>query len=347
VNNVQRPTDFAYELYRFFTTYLPNDRNYSKNTIASYNTTFNLFRIYCEEVQGISMDTFQIADMTDTLVEAFLTWVVAERGNSIATRNQRLAAIHSFFRFISRRNSRYLMQAQTIREIKPAKHGRANVPYLSFEEVQALLRQPALGKTNGLRDRMLLEFLYETAARVQEAADVRLQDIRFESPATVRINKGKGDKQRIVPLPAKVAARLKGYVERYRIPQGDYPLFFNRNGGALTRAGIAHILKKYADQIKQQGKVSLPDKISPHMLRHSKAVHLLQAGVNLVYIRDILGHEDVSSTQIYARADPNAKRKAIEAAFSDTPLDIDDSVAPWQKDTQLLSWLMRLGADVD
>jgi site-specific recombinase XerD len=343
-----KPTDFAYELYRFFTVYLPSDRNYSQHTIDSYNTTFNLLRTYCEEVKGFQMESFQIADLTESLVDSFLQWVVESRGNSVATKNQRLTALHSFFRFLSRRNSKYVMQAQMIYAIKPAKYRQTAIPYLQFNEIQAILQQPNSKERNGHRNKVLLELLYETAVRVQEIADIKLKDIRFEHPATLRIANGKGGKQRIVPIAAKVAERLRKYAEVNGLLSdscSDHYFFTNRDGGKLTRAGITYILKKYADHAKTKGLLASQAKISPHVMRHSKAVHLLQAGVNLVYIRDILGHEDISTTEIYAKVDPQAKRAAIEAAFSDTQLGDKDEESPWQKDDALLSWLMKLGAD--
>jgi len=346
MKNPFKPTDFAYELYRFFTVYLPSDRNYSKHTIDSYNTTFNLLRTYCKEEKGLHMESFQISDLSEPLVDSFLQWVTESRGNSVATKNQRLTAIHTFFRFLSRRNSKYVMQSQMIHAIKLAKCRQSTVPYLQFNEVQAILQQPNSKSRNGYRDKVLLEVLYETAVRVQELADVKIKDIRFEHPATIRIN-GKGGKQRVVPVAAKVAERLKKYAESNKLfsdTSGDY-LFVNRDGEHLTRAGIAYILKKYADQAKENGSIPTHVKISPHVMRHSKAVHLLQAGVNLIYIRDILGHEDISTTEIYAKVDPQAKRAAIEAAFSDTQLGDKSEEAPWQKDDALLSWLMKVGAD--
>ena len=342
-----KPTDFAYELYRFFTVYLPTDRNYSKHTIDSYSTTFNLLRIYCEEVKGLQMESFQIADLSESLVDSFLQWITESRGNSIATKNQRLTAIHAFFRFLSRRNTQYLMQAQMIHAIKASKYRQSAVQYLQFDEVQAILQQPSPKVRNGYRDKVLLEVLYETAIRVQEIVDIKIKDIRFEHPATIRIT-GKGRKQRIVPFAAKVAERLKKYAEVNKLISeraGEQYLFSNRDGEHLTRAGVAYILKKYANQAKGKGLISSQMKISPHVMRHSKAVHLLQAGVNLIYIRDILGHEDISTTEIYAKVDPKAKRTAIEAAFSDTQLGDRDKEVPWQKDDALLSWLMKVGAD--
>lgn len=344
--NKTKPTDFAYELYRFFSSYLPYERNYSNNTISSYNVSWNLFRLYCADIVGIDMSQLCIDQITVELIQSFLEWLGTERGNSIATKNQRLTAIKVFMKYVSRRNSKFVFQAQRIQAIEYGKTSEPNIPYLSFETIQCVLQQPNIKTKKGLRDRLLLELLYESAVRVQELADIQIKDVRFENPATVRIC-GKGNKQRVIPIHSKLASRLNRYAKEFGLLDtlsNSVPLFTNINGEKLTRSGIAYIVKYYCDIAAKTTGIVFPSKVSPHVFRHSKAVHLLQAGVNMVYIRDILGHEDISTTQIYARADTETKRAAIETAFVDTPLDEDvTELAPWKKDDQLMSWLMGLG----
>lgn len=189
----------------------------------------------------------------------------------------------------------------------------------------------------------MLSLLYDTGGRVQELADLKMGDIRLSSPTVIRLT-GKGDKVRLVPIMAPTEKILKTYLDEHDphyVAHGGYPLFCNRDGKKLTRAGIAYILDKYVKQAQAAGNVFMREPVSPHSLRHSKAMHLLQAGVNLVYIRDLLGHADVSTTEVYARADERLKRKALEQAYP-SPTPEPESPA-WQKDDDLLVWLKNLG----
>jgi len=184
--------------------------------------------------------------------------------------------------------------------------------------------------------------MYDTGARVQEIADIVLSDVRLESPATIML-KGKGGKARIVPLMERTAALLRKYIDSF-FPNlkaaSSYPLFVNHKREKLTRSGIAYILDKYVNMARDNAADTLPDKITPHVLRHSKAMHLLQSGVNLVYIRDLLGHAALKTTEIYARADSKAKRAALESA---TGQGTTLTEPIWHRNTDLLAWLQNLG----
>jgi len=187
---------------------------------------------------------------------------------------------------------------------------------------------------------LLLSVLYETGARVSEIVAVTVGDIRTESPATVVLH-GKGGKSRIVPVSKEVAALILHYITKEKMSGFEYReklLFTNRSGDKLTGAGVAYILKKYADAIREKEPSLMPKILSPHCLRHSKAMHLLQAGIDLIYIRDILGHEHLKTMEIYAKTDTSQKRKAIENAYSSIP---DDSgfQGDWNEDSSLSQWL--------
>lgn len=181
----------------------------------------------------------------------------------------------------------------------------------------------------------MLSLLYDTGARVQEIADLIVSDVRLEIPATVTLT-GKGNKTRIVPLMTPTAKLIQQYISEMRLSDAahrQYPLFTNRSGEKLTRAGITYVLKKYADQARIPHPEWIPSMISPHCLRHSNAMHLLQSGVNLVYIRDLLGHVSITTTEVYARADSEMKRKALEGAYA----NVTPSEMPvWQQNTNLL-----------
>jgi len=198
---------------------------------------------------------------------------------------------------------------------------------------------PDTTKMWGRRDLVLLCLLYDTGARVQEIIDLTIGDIRLESPATVKLT-GKGRKRRTVPLMSQTTQLLKNYLEEQKLAEKEqsHPLFFNKQWNKLTRKGVAYILKKY---VKQAAEVtSIPTfNITPHVLRHTKAMHLLNADVNMFYIRDILGHVDISTTEIYARVDAEKKRGILEKISNNS---VTSNLPPWQKDQSLMNWLKGL-----
>lgn len=217
------------------------------------------------------------------------------------------------------------------------------VSYLSIEAIKCLLKKPDRKSIQGRRDLVLLSLLYDSGARVQEISDLKVADVRIDYPATVKL-KGKGNKSRIVPLMKPMIILLINYLKENQLDSPnckDYPLFRNSLGDKLTRSGIAFILKKYCNMIREKESLTLPNSITPHVIRHSKAIHLLQSGVDLIYIRDILGHVSIQTTEIYARADSLSKRKALENASSSIKLE---NLSQWEKNSELLSWLKDLGS---
>jgi site-specific recombinase XerD len=277
------------------------------------------------------------------LIEQFLIWLENERSCCAATRNNRLAAIHAFYRYLQIEMPHLLSQCQEILAIPYKKTQKKLMSYLTLDGVKTLLAQPHTSTASGRRDLAMLSLLYDTGARVQELVDLKMEDIRLSSPTVIRLT-GKGNKSRLVPIMAPTEKLLRKYLDehdQHYAAHGGYPLFCNHVGKKLTRAGVTYILDKYMSQAKTSGEGSLPDSISPHCLRHSKAMHLLQSGVNLVYIRDLLGHADVSTTEVYARADEHFKRKALEQAYP-SPTPASDGPT-WQKDNDLLDWLKNLG----
>lgn len=212
--------------------------------------------------------------------------------------------------------------------------------YLTIEGMQLLLRQPDTGTVKGRRDLTLLSLMYDSGARVQEMIDLTPSRLRLNKPSTIKII-GKGNKARLVPMLDAQTNHLKNYLKENRLNESFadmHPLFFNSRKEKLTRAGISHILLKYCTMAREENKILIPDKISCHSLRHSKAMHLLQAGVNLVYIRDILGHVSIQTTEIYARADSKQKRIAIEKSY----VNINPNEEPaWTKNENLIAWLKK------
>lgn len=219
---------------------------------------------------------------------------------------------------------------------------KASAPmnYLTVDAIKVLLKQPDICTSKGRRDLALLSLMYDTGARVQEIIDLKPSNLRLDKLSTIRIV-GKGNKARIVPMLNDQVKLLKPYLTEQgliQVSNNEHPLFFNNRGEKLTRAGVNYILGKYLAMAKRNSDIYLPDKISCHVLRHSKAMHLLQAGVNLVYIRNILGHVSVQTTEIYARADSRAKREAIERAY--LPV-MPEKVPVWLSSDNMLDWLKQ------
>jgi integrase/recombinase XerD len=336
-----KTTDFARYLTEYLSAYLPGERNLSSHTIASYRDTFKLLLIFCEHEKGISPERLTLAHIDDGLIRAFIAWIETTRGCGIATRNQRLAAVHAFFRYVQAEMPERLTMHQRILAIPLKKMGKPAVSYLTTEALEAILRQPDRNSSAGRRDLALLTVLYDSGARVAELTDLLVRDVRLTQPATMTL-KGKGRKVRHVPLMSKTASLLAGYLEERRLTAAhkpDYSLFFNSRNQKLTRAGVSYIINKHVKAVRRQNAVILPDKVSPHVFRHTKAMHLLQANVNLIYIRDFLGHASVTTSEIYARADTQMKRVALERAYSPA---VTDDLPAWQDDKNLLGWLQRL-----
>ena len=332
-------TDFALYLRRFLTNHLAGLRGCSPNTIASYRDTFKLLIVYFRDEKSIPPGKLTLDRVDAAAIKGFLDWLETGRGNSTSTRNQRLAAISSMYTWLQSEDPAQMACCQDILAIPAKKQAQPTVNHLTVEQTRGLLAQPDRSTRQGRRDATLLATLYDTAARVQELADLTVRDIRLQHPAMAALT-GKGCKTRHVPLMDNTAAIVAAYLAEHRLDKpghDDHPAFFNQHGTKLSRGGIAWIIRKY--QAKTNDPPLADAQISPHVLRHSKAMHLYEAGVPLPYIRDILGHVDLSTTEIYARASTEAKRKALEAAYPDV---VTDDLPEWNQDPGLLEWLTNL-----
>ena len=332
-----KPNDFAKNLTSFFSSYLPGVKNLSGNTILSYRDTFRLLLVFCRDVRGISPEKLTFKSFDGELIISFLSWLQNERNCSIATRNQRLVAVHAFFRYVQAQEPAQFQLCQQIIEIPCKKYQQPIIQHLTSEQTKILLASPDSSTASGRRDMTLLSVLYDTGARVQELCDLRVRDIRLDHPGVITLT-GKGRKTRHVPMMGNTVNLLRLYMQENRFLQNanpDSPLFFNQRHAKLTRGGVSHILQKYAVALSKEYP-DMPPALTPHQLRHSKAMHLYQSGVDLVYIRDILGHVDIATTDIYARADTESKRKALENVYPDiTPEPFPD----WNRDQNLLGFL--------
>ena len=291
--------------------------------------------------KGIEPNQIKFNDVGRETVTSFLNWLETERKCSASTLNQRLAAIHSFYKYVQGEEPQLISLCQQVLNVPNRKSPGIFVSYLSKEDLELIFQQPDITTKKGRRDFTLLCVLYDTGGRVQEIADLTLSSVRLQAPAQITLI-GKGNKTRIVPLMEQTANLLSNYMKENNLLNGqtnDPPVFFNYRHEALTRFGIGYILQKYVTATHNI-QSTIPSKVTPHILRHSKAMHLLEAGVNIVYIRDILGHENISTTGIYARSNLEMKRKAL-AKVAIVP---DTSTVPfWTGDKDLLTWLEGYG----
>ena len=333
-----KKTDFTKALTAYFSTYLPLTCGVSPNTCNSYRDAFKLLLLYFQEEKGVPANSIELRLLNRNLVSDFLDWLEAQRKVSVTTRNQRLAAMKAFAHYVQYRNPEYLENCTDIITMRPKKHEKPVIPFLTEDELKALLAQPDPSTRHGLRDLTLLSLLYDSGARVQEITDLQLKDIRLTNPAMVTLT-GKGRKTRQVPLMKETCTLLDTYIRNFDLNSEPLtaPLFFNKKGEALSRYGITYILKKYVSKAELDGSAR---KISPHGLRHTKAMHLLRAGVNMIYIRDFLGHVDISTTEVYARIDAEMKRKVFEEKV---PNFTPNTTMPWEEDKDLLQWLTKFG----
>lgn len=340
------PATLAYIVSRFFQVYLPGERGFSSATVASYRDTFKQLLSFCRERYGKAPEKLSVPDISRETVLEFLGWIEAG-GKSVSTRNQRLAAVKCFFRYVQYAFPEYLDTAEAVIQIRMKKQPEQTVNYMGVDGVACVLKQPDTRREAGYRDALMLTVLYDSGARVTEVTKIRVGDIRLQEPATILLH-GKGSKDRIVPLSSKTAKLISSYLQQKNMQAAmfkDKYLFTNRSGGQLTRAGVAYILKKYVDMAREENPELIPRTFSPHCMRHSKAMHLLQAGVAIIYIRDFLGHESIKTTEVYAKADGKSKRAALDAAYSAA---LDDSQVPassWNDDKDLMSFLKNLCGD--
>jgi integrase/recombinase XerD len=326
----------------YFNVYLANVRGISKNTRRAYRDAFMQFFKFLSKHTDTPIDKLTFKHITKDNVLEFLNHLESDNGNSARTRNHRFIAIRSFICFMMQCDPANMKQWSDIAQIPKKREHKRVIDYLTKEGIDLLLKQPDYFTDKGLRDYVMLTLMYETAARVQEIIDLTPSTISYNSPCSVTIT-GKGDKERRVFISEDLAGLLKKYTELRSLdaPGAEHkPLFYNYWHQKLSTTAITKIIRKYADLARTQRADLIPANVHPHMFRHSKAMHLLQAGLDLIHIRDFLGHVSIQTTEIYARADA----KAREEAFSRMQAKIDDSAKTrdWEHDSELEEFLKNL-----
>jgi integrase/recombinase XerD len=308
--SLPRPT-FPSILQDYFCKRLINQLNASPRTIASYRDTFRLLLRYLADRLKRGPTTITLEDLDAPLILDFLDHLERERANSARTRNTRLAAIRSFMQYAGVQEPASLAIVQRVLAIPRKRFARPLVGFLSREEVNAVLDAPDSSTWSGRRDRVMFATFYNVGARVSEVASLRVSDVTLGPSAQLRIH-GKGRKERTVPLWKDTALRLKEWL-RDCGANPDAPLFPNRHGQPLTRSGVESRLKEAVKTAAVRCGSLSQRRVSPHKLRHTTAMHLLQAGVDLSVIALWLGHESSSTTHLYLEADLSMKQRALRS----------------------------------
>lgn len=328
---------FNYYITKYFSDYLPSVKGVSNNTISSYRDTFVIFIEYIHSKYKLNVNKLSIDKVNEQMIENFLNYLEDERKNSIATRNQRLAAIHSFYRYLQKRELSCYDLCSRILSIPIKKTPTKTISYFSVNEITILINRPDTTKKDGFRDYTLLMFMYETAARAQEICDLKLEQIDLGEHPSVILT-GKGNKSRRIPITEELSKILNKYIRVFQI-QNNEVVFRNRKNQKITTKGIEYILLKYIKICREENQDKFKNHYSNHSMRHSRAMHLLESGVNLIYIRDILGHTTVVTTEIYAKTNSIIKEKQI--LEHSKKMNIKERYDDKQKE-DLLSYLKKM-----
>lgn len=323
----------------FFREYLQSVRGASPHTIRAYRDTLRLLLTFAAETQRRSVADLQLQDLHVDMVVAFLGQLESRRANKAVTRNCRLTAIRGFFKHLIRHDPTRAEQYHRVLSLPSKKAKHAVASYLEPEDVRLILAKPDCRTPLGLRDHALLLFLYNTGARVSEALSVGIEDLHLTHPAQVRLH-GKGRKERLCPLWKDTAKALRRLHSLGHSNPGR-PLFLNTRGEPLTRDGVAYILRKYAATVAREIPALRRRRITPHVLRHSCAVALLQAGIDVTVIRDYLGHASIATTSRYITTNLQMKREALEAFWLQAGIS-PERATPWSPKPDLLAFLDSL-----
>lgn len=293
------------------------------------------------ETQGIiSANEVELKDFNVISVSGYLVWLQKTKNNSVTTRNHRQAALNSFVKYLMYEIPEYLNEFQQILCIPVKKTAIKEISYLKTDGVKLFFAQVNNKTKIGLRDYTMLAIMYSTGIRVSELIGLRVKDVSLFEPPTLLVH-GKGQKSRYVPLINNVKEIVSEYIKSNYLDEERYQsewLFKSHMNLQFTRQGVNYIVRKYADKARKINPKLIPTDFSPHKLRHTTAMELVDAGVDLIYIRDLLGHVSVKTTEVYAKAQSEKKRKAIEAASKDI---VGKEIAQWDEDTRLIEWLKK------
>jgi len=324
---------------RFLLEYLIVERNLARNTQKSYRDALQQLLPFVARSAHRRIERLRVEDVSPTRIRAFLQDLETTRGCGAATRNQRLAAIHSLARFIGLHSPEHLDWCRQVQTIASKKAARPLIAYLEKDELDALLEAPDRRTAQGRRDYAVLLFLYNTGARADEVAQVRIGDLDLGTAssrdASSVLLRGKGNKPRRCPLWPRTAEELRPLIGRRPVSQH---VFLNRRGEPLTRFGIHAVVERYAARVAAKLPSVAKKRVSPHTIRHTTATHLLRSGVDINTIRAWLGHVCLNTTNVYAEVDLEMKAKALLKC----EVKGGKPKKPWRKDPGLMEFLRKL-----
>ena len=319
--------DFSYYIKKYLTIHLKEKINASDNCIKSYRDTFKLLLLFYKKELNLDIAKLNFENFSLSNVDLFINWLKINRNSSLTTCNQRLACLKSFSKYLIYELPEMLPELQKIILKQQAKVVKEEIRFLSIEEVKSILNKPNQNTKKGLKELVILSILYDTGVRVNELINLSLNDIRLGEISTIKVL-GKGNKYRTIPISDNLKILLSQYIAKFNITTGI--LFKSNQKKKYTSNGIRYIISKYTKEIDF--------KVTPHTFRHSKASHLVEANVPLIYIRDLLGHEHVSTTEIYAKVNLKTKNQVLN---SNSNLQYNTSNS-WNKNEELLEWLSNL-----
>jgi integrase/recombinase XerD len=328
-------------VFAFFEDYLKAQKGLRPGSIRSYRDTLKLFLIHVAATRRRPITRLVLEDLSSERVLDFLRMIETTRNNHVSTRNQRLAALHTFYRYLAVHHPEMLAEAERVEAIPSKRTAPPQTHYLERDEIEGIFQSLPKQGALALRDRTLFMVLYNTGARVQEVADLSAADFDLNGPLRVRLH-GKGDKWRSCPLWPETAELLKELM-RCRHGNQSSSLFISRQGKPLTRFGIYKIVKRHTSNLRAHLRDENCRGISPHVIRHSTAVGLLEQGVEVNVIRAWLGHVSLDTTNRYAEITIRTKQTAVAALLP--PVDTSEALRPnseWHKDEELMKWLSSL-----
>jgi len=321
---------------KFLTVFLPNQRRLSHNTVCSYKYSLSLFCQFLQEQRGKDLEHVTYSDMTKGNVNDFLQWLRESRKNSISTCNLRLTALKSFLRYAANDDISIVTIFMNIKKIQAMKDKKSKVEYLSKKALKILVDQPNTKNTKGIRNKVIIILLYDTAARINELLSLKLRDLNLSGSNPYVSIRGKGNKLRYLPLMDKTLAHLRSYLEIFHpgdnANDGDRYLFYSMihcTPCRLSTDTVALFLKKYREAAAKACS-DIPNRVHPHLVRHTRATHLYQDGMPLSYVAEFLGHASIDTTRIYASADIEMMRNAL--------MQLEDPIADTKPKVQCGHW---------
>lgn len=312
-------TDFFNAIRSYLLEYLPKQKCCSPNTIKSHKNTLNLFVSYLRSVKDLKVESINFSGINRQTIIDFLNWLVDGRGCSLSSRNQRLSIIRTFLEYAGQLDCTQMALALSVKKIPAAKHPKKIVDFLSENALKALLEQPDTSKLNGIRDRFFMMLMYDTGARCGELLDMKISDLRIDITNPVAYLRGKGNKVRSVPLMAKTVEHCRNYLRIFHpgaeAASGEYVFFTTIHDARhqMSPDAVAQFMKKYGEKARTICP-EVPERVHPHQLRHTRAIHIYRGGAPLVLVGEYLGHVNPATTKVYAYADTEMKRKALEKA---------------------------------